>query len=124
MTDSAGLPLPTNMKYNVNSMNSQTLDYEKRIGKLSDNSKQLKGYLDMHDGVIAQVQNVKVGGTDDFYDFSGNHLLYYDNKEIPTLRDTKISDNQQFIIQQNTVYIIGTITCATMIIAAIILGRQ
>jgi hypothetical protein len=100
-------------------INLNTIDYENSLENVSANTRDLQNYIINRRGKQVQIETTK----DDFYDFSGN-LLYYNNKDIPSLRDTRISDNQEFIIQQNTVYIIGTITCATMIIAAIILGRQ
>jgi len=113
----------TNMKRDASRLNVNTINYEKKLQSVSRNTKDLQRYINKKLDYQRDVTNVYNDGKTDFYDFSGN-LLYYDQREIPSLRDTKISDNQEFIIQQNTVYIIGTITCATMIIAAIILGRQ
>jgi hypothetical protein len=107
----------------ANDMNSKTVNYNTSLGNISENTKDLQRYINKKLVFQRDVKDISRDGKTDFYDFSGN-LLYYNDKEIPSLRDTKISDNQEFIIQQNTVYIIGTITCATMIIAAIILGRQ
>jgi len=101
----------------------QTTKYENKLGSISRNSKYLQNYINKNSQYQRDITDIGRDGKSDFYDFSGN-LLYYNDKDIPSLRDTRIRDNQEFIIQQNTVYIIGTITCATMIIAAIILGRQ
>ena len=114
------LPDVKKMYNNANDLNSDNAFYEKRLGQVSINSNELQTNLVNYDNKYRELTNAK----DDFYDMSGNHLLYYQNKDISSLRDTKISDNQQFIIQQNTIYIIGTITCASMILAAIILARQ
>jgi hypothetical protein len=114
------LPSVEKMYNAANDLNNDNAFYEKRLGQISYNSNDLQSNLVNYDKKYRELVNAK----DDFYDMSGNHLLYYQNKDIPSLRDTKISDNQQFIIQQNTIYIIGTITCASMILAAIILARQ
>jgi hypothetical protein len=114
------LPSVTKMYDTANNLNSDTAIYAQNLGQIAANTNTLQTDL-----VNYHQQYLALANADNnFYDFSGNELLYYNNKDIPSLRDTKISDNQQFIIQQNTVYIIGTITCASMILAAIILARQ
>jgi len=53
----------------------------------------------------------------DIMDTSGN-LLY-----INTLNDARIKDIQTILIQENTLYMIGIITTASLIIAAIIISK-
>ena len=115
-----GLPDVSRMIASANTLNNDNSYYENRLGQISNNSIDLKNNLVDYQINYNYITNAK----NDMYDMSGNHLLYYQNKDTPSLRDTKISDNQEVIIQQNTVYTIGTITCASMILAAIILARQ
>ena len=56
------------------------------------------------------------------YDFSGNVLLYTDQK--PTLSDGLDDDLKTMILQENNLYILGTITMATLIIGLLIISRD
>jgi hypothetical protein len=94
--------------------------YLKQLKQVSINTNALQPYLVNNEARYNELKNAK----DNYYDFSGNELLYYNKKDQPSILDTRISDYQEYVIQQNSVYIIGTITCASMILAAIILGRQ
>jgi hypothetical protein len=114
---------PILMAKQANNMNNDTNVYSKSLNQLSLNTQELQKYLHQYQSNYNDIRYNQVNQNDK-YDFDSGSLVYYNDKDVPTLRDTKITDNQQFIIQQNTVYIIGTITCASMILAAIILARQ
>ena len=43
---------------------------------------------------------------------------------IQTTKDVREQDIHNIMLQQNYVYIVGSITCATLLIAAIIIGRD
>jgi hypothetical protein len=55
-----------------------------------------------------------------YWDMSDNHLLY----PVPTLLDTANSDANMLMMQQNNMYIAGTMTTATLLILAIMLGTS
>jgi hypothetical protein len=112
------------MDEQANNMNTDTNVYARSLQQLSTNTGELQNYLRKYQADYNSIKTNINSNKDDEYDYDSGKLLYYNNKDTATLRDVKISDNQQFIIQQNTVYIIGTITCASMILAAIILARQ
>jgi hypothetical protein len=120
LKDSNGNPNLRAMTAVTDKFLEKTNSYKTKLSDTSRDTILLKNYLKDYDTVYNSVNDAN----NDFYDFSGNNMLYYNNKDIPSLRDTKIADNQQFIMQHNTINIIGTITCATMILAAIILARQ
>lgn len=61
----------------------------------------------------------------------GNYNKKYREIEIPdktdlvkTTRDVRERDIQNMMLQQNYIYMVGSITCATLLIAAIIIGRE
>ena len=58
------------------------------------------------------------------YDFSGNILLNFLNKHIPTVREQHLLDLNQEHTSQNLLYILGTLTAATLLILAIIIGKE
>jgi len=63
--------------------------------------------------------NVKNGITYKI-DVTGNIVPINDNPTMDVIQD----DLNQIILQQNTLYITGTLACATLIIAAIVIGRK
>jgi hypothetical protein len=56
------------------------------------------------------------------YDFSGNVLLYTDQK--PTLADGLDDDLKTMILQENNLYILGTITIATLMVGILVISRE
>lgn len=65
-------------------------------------------------------------GKYDTIDNSGNLLYKWDPlmRPNPNLNDAMSADTQTLLVQQNTMYIIGIITCITLIIAAIMLSSS
>jgi hypothetical protein len=41
-----------------------------------------------------------------------------------TIKDVRLNDIQQMYLNQNTLYMFGTITCATLLIAAIMIANE
>lgn len=58
------------------------------------------------------------------YDLSGNTLLYFRNARKPTIREQNALDSNEGGNTQNSLYILGTITAASLLILAILLGRD
>lgn len=58
------------------------------------------------------------------YDLSGNKLLYFRNARKPTLREQNALDSNEGGLTQNSLYILGTITASSLLILAILLGRD
>ena len=65
-------------------------------------------------------------GKYDTIDNSGNLLYKWDPlmRPNPNLNDALSADTQTLLVQQNTMYIIGIITCITLIITAIMLSSS
>jgi len=54
-----------------------------------------------------------------------NNIYIPDNTDlIRTTMDVRKEDINTLLIQQNYIYIIGSITCATLLIAAILIGKK
>jgi hypothetical protein len=58
------------------------------------------------------------------YDYNGNTLLYLRDKKIPNTQEQSIADINDIYSTQNLVYILGTITAATLLILAIMMARD
>jgi hypothetical protein len=56
------------------------------------------------------------------YDFSGN-LLNYINKK-PSLADARQADSKIMLVEQNSIYIFGSIAAASLLILAIVIARE
>ena len=50
--------------------------------------------------------------------------LFNKNQTSSTIKDVVSEDNYELILYQNTMYIAGTIACASLIIGAVILSRN
>ena len=67
------------------------------------------------------------------YDYNGNMLMgdYYDdkgnlikfNKYNPSIEDAVVDDTSTMMYRENTIYILGSITAAALLIAAISIAR-
>ena len=64
--------------------------------------------------------------TDQKYDYSGNSMMDLPDKTDPirNTSDVRKDDINTLLLQQNYIYIVGTITCATLLIGAIVIGRN
>ena len=58
------------------------------------------------------------------YDLSGNTLLHFRNTRKPTVREQNALDSNEGGLTQNSLYILGTITAASLLILAVLLGRE
>jgi GLEYA domain len=58
------------------------------------------------------------------YDYNGNVLLYYRNKPIPGIQEQNVMDAKEGYQMQNSLYILGTLTAATLLVLAIIIARE
>jgi hypothetical protein len=57
------------------------------------------------------------------YDYDGDDL-YFRKKRLPHLMEKKIMDHNQLYLNTKLLYTLGTVTCATLIVLAIILARE
>jgi len=133
-TDEAKIPTLTNQVItNSNNLKAAINDFQisPMIQTASNYSTLLNKidstYRDLSNN-IGQITNPNQTGlrdqlmANDKYDFSGNLLNYMNEK--PTLNDAMLEDTDTLILQQNAVFMLGTIASATLIIFAIMLLRE
>jgi hypothetical protein len=106
-------------QYQIAPLSGIASDYQGKLNKVNDNHNNIKQKID-------SITNANKTGVRD--DLSGNKLYDYNtpfrvNKE-KTVLDGLIHDNRQLEQQENAIYILGTITAATLIVFAIALGRE
>jgi hypothetical protein len=62
------------------------------------------------------------------YDISGNPVYDYNTPFVlnkpKTLLDGLVYDNNLLTVQENAMYVLGTITAATLIVLAIVIGKE
>lgn len=106
-----------------------TTDFSKNIVLLQNNS----DYNYLNDVNISQ-NYIDLSNNIELYrkDFNNlysqekyNSLVFPDKTDqIKTTTDIRKQDINNLILQQNYIYIVGSITCATLLIAAIIIGKD
>jgi hypothetical protein len=93
---------------------SYTMDIGGIINRKADISLNLTKFISSHQYLINHQNDTS---NNDIIDGSGN--FRYNS----TLNDARKSDTQTLLIQQNTMYIIGIITTATLLITAIMIAK-
>lgn len=77
--------------------------------------------------------NTKIGGLNEYvqylrenpeYKYDGDSLDLPSNETPPTILSTYLQDNQEMIVHQNTMYILGTLTTSTLLIFALIMSSS
>jgi hypothetical protein len=83
-----------------------------------------KNYYDLSKNLIPNYLHVKdIMNNNVNYDFSGNVLLNFRNKPIPTLREQTVIDTNDTLFMQNNLYILGILTMLCLLTLAIIAAR-
>jgi hypothetical protein len=113
-----GLPESVSL-YQVDPLKQIATDYTNKIKNVDTN------YRDITEN-ISKITSISGTGVRD--DLSGNYLYDYNtpftlNKPKTTL-DGLVSDNRQLEAQENAVYVLGTITAATLVVFAIVLAKE
>ena len=93
----------------------------------SDLSNNYPAYINNHITFPTKLLDPDPNGANyDTIDNSGNLIYAYDNltNPNPNLKDAMANDRQIVLSQQNTIFILGTITCMTLIITAIMLSSH
>lgn len=95
-------------------------DYNYKLNLVNQN------YTDLSNNIVKITNDNKTGLRDDM---SGNYIYDYNTpfslyEKPKTLVDGRIYDNNQLIVQTNSLYILGTITAATLIVFAILIGKE
>ena len=93
-----------------------TNDLNGIINRAADLSLNLTTFIKNHDALIAQSGDVY---SKDILNTTGNPFI----KNVNGLTEARKSDGQIMLVQQNTMYIIGIITTATILITAIMIAK-
>jgi hypothetical protein len=94
-------------------------DYSATLTQINNN------YYDLSNGITNTAQLWNSLTADQKYDLSGN-LVYYSGinaRKNPTIKDAMNEDVKSIILQQNTIYMLGSVTAASLLILAIFLGK-
>jgi len=91
-------------------INQNAVDLSNNISKITN-----QGGTGMRDLLMAD------SAGQNLYDFSGNTFNYRNRK--PTVTDALNEDIKTMILQENYIYILGTLTTATLLIAAVYLAK-
>jgi len=114
---------------NTNAVND-TLDNVRDVKAKETNfaAKQItinKNLYDLSNNMIPDYLNQRTKMNNNINsDLSGNSLLYFRNQRIPTLREQTAFDANEGGVMQNSLYVLGTMTAATLLILAVLLARE
>ena len=86
--------------------------------KYPEFEKYVQNQLDMSNNIIALGNDIKFSSENDILDENGNF------KQTGRLVDVARQDVQYILVQQNTLYMIGTMTIATLLITAILISNK
>jgi len=83
-------------------------------------------YKDISDNLINYIThyNAKVGKYDVIDNSGSLTFLYNEHNPSPNLNDAMIHDSNYNLIHQNIIYILGTVTAATLFITVLIMGKR
>ena len=113
----------TNVIGDTNDSINASLQNEKQYAQMMQQVNQ--NYLNLSQKDIPEYLAMrKIMSDNPNYDFNGNELLYYRTKPIPTTLQKNILDSKEEGYAQNQIYILGTLTAATLLVLAIIIGRE
>jgi hypothetical protein len=105
--------------YNINSLKI----VQNRVAQ--NNTAIQQNYLDLSNNLIpTYLRNRDLLNSDAKYDFSGNILLYLKDQKIPSKDEQRITDSIDVGFSQTSLYALGSITVATLLILAIMLARD
>ena len=111
----------------INPLEETAANYSHMLQKINSNYEDITGKVRNINTVRNYLnQNPK-------YDFSGNMLMgdYYDdngnlvkfNRFNPSIEDAVVEDTSTMMYRENSVYILGSITAAALLIAAVTIAR-
>jgi hypothetical protein len=82
-----------------------------------------RNYQDISNNLTMYYQNRDKMYSKMQYDYSGNSLQLFHNT-IPTINDGLKEDTDTLILRENTLFIVGSITMASLIVLALIIGSK
>lgn len=94
-------------------------EYASKLKKVNDNYTQLS-QTDIPD----YYKTRSVLESDVRYDYAGDQLLYFRNKPVPNTQQQNVLDQNEQLVSQNLLYILGMISAATVLVLAVIVGKE
>jgi hypothetical protein len=83
----------------------------------SDSSSNYPNFISYKDKYNASINTYNAVSNKDILDINGNFKL-------PNMQDAVLDDNKHILIQENTMYILGIIATASLLITAILIARE
>lgn len=115
-------PNPVNygdVQQNIQSLQTQSNEIQNKDQAIDAN------YRKMQDDISNFNKNKRDLEMDSRYDYRGKSIRISDKTDrIQDTSDVRKDDMNALLLQQNYIYIVGTITCATLLIGAIVIGRN
>jgi hypothetical protein len=136
ITDTVPTEMGPNAKANITQANTSLLNYSSYLNNITSKQNDLSQNITNYNNTRARVYNtpaISNGTTGVVYSFDSNGNIIPNTMDSTgkivagknsTTRDVIKNDLDTLIVQQNTVYITGTIACATLLIAAIMIGSK
>lgn len=105
------------LKQNISANQASALAYEQTQQKIAQQA------LDLSGGISSFYQQRQFLSDNPKYDYAGTTFNYGMFKK-PTLKDGIQTDINTMMVQQNTMYIVGAITAATLLVTSIFIGKS
>ena len=58
------------------------------------------------------------------YDYNGRELSYINNIPPKTIEQKTIDDNNEMLVKDNLLYMLGSVTAATLLVLAIVIAKE
>lgn len=121
------------IKSNIQAIEKYSTEYtdknsmiDKNYNDILDMSQDVSGlYTSVNNPTITDIFGAKKDPHNiyDPIDFSGNLVYKYGTRSSPELKDAMLDDMNQEIVQQNAMYVMGTMTVASLLIFMLIISK-
>ena len=104
--------------------NIQNLEFvQRKVKKQNENIQ--ANFLDLSQNLIPTFMSQReILNKDIKFDYSGNVLLYLKDQKIPSIEEQHVIDTSDENFKHNSMYVLSAITVTTLIVLALLLGRD
>jgi hypothetical protein len=96
--------------------------YSNKLNQMSQNYTDLSGNIDSYNSLHKDLSNNNKKYNFNNIGADGKSILYYKDIKTPTVADGVQEDINIMLVQQNTMYIVGAVTAATLLVSALFIG--
>jgi hypothetical protein len=96
--------------------------YSNKLNQMSQNYTDLSGNIDSYNSLHKDLRNNNKKYNFNNIGADGKSILYYKDIKTPTVADGVQEDINIMLVQQNTMYIVGAVTAATLLVSALFIG--